>query len=179
MGPQRHRPREGARRQAAHARRRPAGRLLRAALPQPDRQAARLHPRLRLRRREAASASCPGRRRDAPGFGKAYKKHVRDYAGAFISMGGFGEVLPRYENSVEPRSRASRTGGASRCCKFDYQFGDNERKMAADMADTAQEMFEAAGIEIVERRQRTCSPRAGRSTSWAPRAWAAIRRRRC
>ena len=44
-------------------------------------------------------------RADAPGFGKAYKKQVRDYAGAYISMGGFGEVLPRYENSVEPRSR--------------------------------------------------------------------------
>ena len=33
--------------------------------------------------------------------------------------------------------------------KFDYQFGDNERKMAADMAQQAQEMFEAAGIEVV------------------------------
>ncbi len=36
-----------------------------------------------------------------PGFGSAYKKKVRDYAGAFISMGGFGEVLPRYENYVD------------------------------------------------------------------------------
>src|SRR5262245_59885173 len=32
-----------------------------------------------------------------PGFGADFKKHVRDYSGAFISMGGFGEVLPRYE----------------------------------------------------------------------------------
>ncbi len=33
--------------------------------------------------------------------------------------------------------------------RFHYQFGENERKMAADMVATAQEMFEAAGIEVV------------------------------
>src|SRR5205809_248515 len=36
-----------------------------------------------------------------PGFGKTYKKQVRDYAGAYIEMGGFGEVLARYENYVD------------------------------------------------------------------------------
>ncbi len=34
--------------------------------------------------------------------------------------------------------------------RFNYKFGDNEKKMAADMADTAQEMFEAAGIEVLD-----------------------------
>jgi choline dehydrogenase-like flavoprotein len=33
--------------------------------------------------------------------------------------------------------------------RFGYSFGDNERKMAADMADTAKEMFEAAGVEVL------------------------------
>jgi choline dehydrogenase-like flavoprotein len=33
--------------------------------------------------------------------------------------------------------------------RFNYRFGDNERKMCADMAAAAQEMFEAAGFEIV------------------------------
>jgi choline dehydrogenase-like flavoprotein len=33
--------------------------------------------------------------------------------------------------------------------RFSYQFGENERKMAADMAVTAREMFEAAKFEIV------------------------------
>ena len=36
--------------------------------------------------------------------------------------------------------------------RFHYKFGDNEKKMCADMADTAQEMFEQAGFEIVRRR---------------------------
>ena len=85
---------------------------------------------------------------DRPGFGKAYKKEVRDYAGAFINMGGFGEVLPRYENSVSIDPNVKDAWGIP-VLKFDYNFGDNEKKMAEDMAVTAKEMFEAAGIEII------------------------------
>ena len=97
---------------------------------------------------EGGMSMGPGEADDAPGFGKAWKKHVRDYAGAYISMGGFGEVLPRYENSVSlDPVRTDRWGIP--VLKFDYQFGDNERKMAADMAVAAQEMFEAAGIEVL------------------------------
>ena len=33
--------------------------------------------------------------------------------------------------------------------KFHYKFGDNEKAMAADMADSAKEMFEKAGIEVL------------------------------
>jgi choline dehydrogenase-like flavoprotein len=85
---------------------------------------------------------------DRPGFGKLYKKEVRDYSGAFISMGGFGEVLPRYENSVSIDPEVKDAWGIP-VLKFDYKFGDNERKMAEDMAVTAKEMFEAAGIEVI------------------------------
>ena len=83
----------------------------------------------------------PGNARDTPGFGAAYKKHVRDYAGAFISMGAFGEVLPRYENRVELDPAVKDNWGIP-VLRFNYQFGDNEKKMAEDMAETAQEMFE-------------------------------------
>ena len=83
-----------------------------------------------------------------PGFGKAYKKEVRDYAGAFISMGGFGEVLPRYENAVSIDPVVKDAWGIP-VLRFDYKFGDNEKKMAEDMAITAKEMFEAAGIEVI------------------------------
>ena len=38
---------------------------------------------------------------DTPGFGGQFKKSVREHAGAFISMGGFGEVLARYENYMD------------------------------------------------------------------------------
>ncbi|HVN03138.1 MAG TPA: GMC family oxidoreductase [Bryobacteraceae bacterium] len=83
-----------------------------------------------------------------PGFGSAYKKTVRDYAGAFVGMGGFGEVLARYENYVELDPMVKDRWGVP-VLRFHIQFGDNEKKMAADMADTAREMFEEAGIEVL------------------------------
>jgi len=82
------------------------------------------------------------------GFGAGYKKEVRDYAGAYISMGGFGEVLSRYENHVSIDPEVKDAWGIP-VLRFNYTFGDNEKKMAADMADTAREMFEQAGIEIL------------------------------
>ena len=85
---------------------------------------------------------------DTPGFGAAYKKHVRDYAGAYISMGGFGEVLPRYESYVDLDPEVKDAWGIP-VLRFHYAFGDNEKKMAEDMAVTAKEMFEEAGIEVL------------------------------
>jgi choline dehydrogenase-like flavoprotein len=85
---------------------------------------------------------------DAPGFGKAYKKAVRDYAGAAIGMGGFGEVLPRYESAVSLDPEVRDKWGIP-VLRFDFKFGDNEKKMAADMAETAKEMLEEAGVEVV------------------------------
>src|SRR6185503_9728270 len=84
----------------------------------------------------------------APGFGSAYKKRVRDYAGAYIEMGGFGEVLARYENYVDLDAGVKDKWGIP-VLRFRYKFGDNEKKMAADMADAAKDMFEQAGIEVV------------------------------
>jgi choline dehydrogenase-like flavoprotein len=34
--------------------------------------------------------------------------------------------------------------------RFNYRFGDNEEKMAADMTEAAKEMFDEAGFEIVD-----------------------------
>jgi choline dehydrogenase-like flavoprotein len=87
----------------------------------------------------------------AKGFGPGYKKAVRDYAGAFIEMGGFGEALPRYENYVDLDPGTKDKWGIP-VLRFHYKFGDNEKKMAADMAAAAREMFEEAGIEVVEAR---------------------------
>ena len=85
---------------------------------------------------------------DQLGFGRDYKKNVRDYTGAFIDMGAFGEVLPRFENFVELDPQMKDKWGIP-VLRFHYKFGDNEKAMVADMAESAQEMFTAAGIEIV------------------------------
>ena len=91
----------------------------------------------------------PGNSLSTPGFGASYKKDVRDRAGAFISMGAFGEVLARYENYVDLDPQVKDRWGIP-VLRFHYQFGDNEKKMAADMAEAGQEMFAEAGIEVVE-----------------------------
>jgi choline dehydrogenase-like flavoprotein len=85
---------------------------------------------------------------DTPGFGGQFKKSVREHAGAFISMGGFGEVLARYENYMDLDPETKDRWGIP-VLRFHYQFGDNEKKMCEDMATTAKEMFEQAGIEVV------------------------------
>jgi len=85
---------------------------------------------------------------DTPGFGAAYKKHVRDYAGAYISMGGFGEVLSRFENYMDLDPVVKDAWGIP-VLRFHYEFGDNEKKMAEDMAVSAKEMFEETGIEVI------------------------------
>lgn len=90
----------------------------------------------------------PGHATQTPGFGKEFKKTVRDYAGAFISMGGFGEVLPRYDNYVEIDPNVKDRWGVP-VLRFHITFGENEKNMARDMANQAQEMFENAGIQVI------------------------------
>ena len=83
-----------------------------------------------------------------PGFGGQFKKTVRQHAGAFISMGGFGEVLARYENYMDLDPEVQDSWGIP-VLRFHYQFGDNEKKMCEDMAVAGREMFEQAGIEVI------------------------------
>jgi choline dehydrogenase-like flavoprotein len=94
-----------------------------------------------------------GTARRIPGFGKAWKKRVRDEMGAEIGMGGFGEVLPRFENHVSLDPQVKDRWGIP-VLRFQIEYGDNEKKMAEDMTATAREMFEAAGIEILDDRDR-------------------------
>src|SRR6476620_2375452 len=97
----------------------------------------------------AGTQMFPEHATETPGFGAEFKKSVRDRAGAYISMGGFGEVLSRFENYIDlDPARKDRWGIPS--IRFHYKFGDNEKKMCQDMANTAQEMFEAAGFEILD-----------------------------
>jgi choline dehydrogenase-like flavoprotein len=102
----------------------------------------------------------PGTAFTTPGFGEEYKRKVRDYAGAMISMGGFGEVLPRYENSMSIDPNVKDAWGIP-VLKFDYKFGPNEMKMIEDMHTTGREMFEAAGFEI------TSSSKSALTEGWS------------
>ena len=94
---------------------------------------------------------------DRPGFGAQYKKEIRDHAGAFINMGAFGEVLPRYESYVDLDPETKDKWGIP-VLRFHYEFSDNEHKMAEDMATSAREMFEAAGIEVIGTDREVLTP---------------------
>jgi len=91
----------------------------------------------------------PGFAHDIPGFGRAFKSSVRRHYPALISIGGFGEVLPRKENRVSLDATVKDAWGIP-VLRFDYRFSDNEIKMARDMADTAEEMLKAAGAQDIK-----------------------------
>ena len=95
------------------------------------------------------SSEYPSMAHDIAGFGKAYKSSVRKYYPALISLGGFGEVLPRKENRVSLDAQVKDAWGIP-VLRFDYTFGDNEKKMAKDMGDTVEEMLRAAGAENIK-----------------------------
>ncbi len=83
------------------------------------------------------------------GFGAAYKKKVRDHAGAFVYMYGLGEVLPRFENQVRLDPAVTDTFGIP-VLNFNYRYGDNERNMCADMVTSMQEAFAVSGLEVTK-----------------------------
>lgn len=90
----------------------------------------------------------PGSVYSTPGFGEDYKREARRMAGATVDIGGFGEVLARYENQIELDPQVKDSWGIP-VLRFNYKFGENERKMCEDMVRAGREMFEAAKFEIV------------------------------
>ena len=89
---------------------------------------------------------------DHPRRGKlppdSYVLNETDYkrAGAFIYMYGLGEVLPRYESRVELDPQVKDAFGIP-VLRFSYRYGDNEKRMCADMVASMQKAFDAAGFE--------------------------------
>jgi choline dehydrogenase-like flavoprotein len=100
----------------------------------------------------SGSAEYPSQAHLTPGFGSAFKKQVKAEHPAQINYTAFGEVLARRENQVE-LDPAIKDGWGIPVLKFNYRFGDNEMKMAKDMADTAEEMLKAAGAEDIRVRR--------------------------
>jgi choline dehydrogenase-like flavoprotein len=83
-----------------------------------------------------------------PGFGKDFKRQVRENHPWGISLGGFGECLARRENRVTLNKNVVDAWGIP-VVHIECAFGDNERAMVKDMGDTAAEMLEAAGAKDV------------------------------
>lgn len=79
-----------------------------------------------------------------PGFGAQLKKMTRDLHPWYITLGGFGESLARFENHVSINREVVDAWGIP-ALHIDMAFGDNERNLVYDMGEKAGEILEAAG----------------------------------
>lgn len=84
---------------------------------------------------------------NAKGFGAELKKRVADPVTS-VGLSGFGECLPYYENRVEIDENVVDTFGIP-VLRIHMQWGENERKMIPDMAESAAEMMAAAGARNI------------------------------
>jgi choline dehydrogenase-like flavoprotein len=82
-----------------------------------------------------------------PGFGDAYKKGILDPVTA-VHLSGFGECLPRWDNYVELDPNVVDVYGIP-ALRIHMTFGENEKAMIPDMAETASQMMEAAGAKNI------------------------------
>jgi glucoside 3-dehydrogenase (cytochrome c) catalytic subunit len=83
----------------------------------------------------------------APGFGAAYKQALKEPV-AGLSLGGFAECLPRWDNYIGIDPVVKDAFGIP-ALRIHMTYGDNELALVKDMADSAAEMLEAAGAKNV------------------------------
>ncbi len=98
----------------------------------------------------------PHFRMGAPGFGTAYKAAVHG-ANTSLTLGGFGECLPRWDNYIEIDPDVADVYGIP-VLRFHMSYGDNEFAMIDDMADSAAEMLEASGAKNIQNRAERPKP---------------------
>ena len=83
-----------------------------------------------------------------PGFGVGLKRAVKQRYPALVALHPYGEVLGRRENRITVEGTPLDRYGVP-VARIEYEIGDNERKMAMDMYDTAEEILRAAKAEIL------------------------------
>ncbi len=87
-----------------------------------------------------------------PGFGRDFKKSVKQRYPARVELHPFGEVLPRATNRITVnRNRTDRYGVPF--VHIDFNIGDNERKMVEAMYDKVEEIFHGMGAELLPYRR--------------------------
>lgn len=93
-----------------------------------------------------------------PGFGKQFKRQVRDTeAPPSFWIGAFGEMLPRRENRVTI-NRDKKDAWGIPVAHIDCQYSDNERAMAKDQIATMEEMVTEAGFQITAMNPHLAAP---------------------
>lgn len=93
----------------------------------------------------------------AQGYGDAYKKAVLEPQTG-VSMTGFGEVLPRWDNFVQIDPKVKDRWGIP-VLHISMADGPNENAMSKDMGESAGEMLEAAGAKNIQTHARPSNGR--------------------
>lgn len=83
------------------------------------------------------------------GLGADFKRGLTELGPWRMELYGFGECLPDESNRVELDPEVVDAWGVP-ALKITCRWGENERAMFDDMADSAAEMLEAAGVRNVE-----------------------------
>lgn len=84
-----------------------------------------------------------------PGFGAEFKTSLRTPGPWFMSLGGFGEILPYAHNTMRLHKRKKDRFGIPQVT-FRFEFGENERRHRHDLVEQAVAMLEAAGATTIE-----------------------------
>jgi choline dehydrogenase-like flavoprotein len=92
--------------------------------------------------------------RATPGFGLELKKSIKRNFPAVVRLHPYGEVLPYRDNRVRVDGTPLDQYGIP-VARIEYKIGENERKMVAEMYETAEEILKNAGAEIVNLRRGT------------------------
>jgi choline dehydrogenase-like flavoprotein len=85
----------------------------------------------------------------APGFGQAFKDALKQPV-TTMGLAGFGECLPYFENYVEIDPTGLVDVYGIPVLRIHMGWGDNERAMIPDMAESAAQMMEAAGAKNIK-----------------------------
>lgn len=90
-------------------------------------------------------------------FGTDLKQKLTSPGKWSIGLGGFGEMLPYYENRVYiDHSKKDKWGQP--VLAIDCEYKENEKKMRKDMINDAAEMLEASGMKNVHTFDDECYP---------------------
>jgi len=90
-------------------------------------------------------------------YGEELQKKLDHYAGSCVSGSIFGERPARFENHVRINKSVSDAWGIP-VLHIEVKDGDNELNMAKDAANTIEELFHAAGWDIISKTDRFYPP---------------------
>jgi choline dehydrogenase-like flavoprotein len=86
--------------------------------------------------------------RSMPGFGKAYKQSIKERYPAFLTFSPYGEMLPNANSFVDLDFERKDAYGLP-MARRQVAWGENDRRIFADMQRWSVEILKSAGAEIL------------------------------